>query len=121
MRLQPVPAAIFLCLTLAGCLPPPGPTGSADGDYRGTSTRTQIQPRFCPHPLPFRIPVRGGVMFYRWDAQTSVQAAFLSDGTVKGTQGSVRLEGTHDSAGVRGFVTNGPCQLHFTLKRVGGP
>ena len=121
MRLQPAPAAIFLCLTLTGCLPPPGPTATADGDYRGTSTRTQIQPRFCPHPLPFRVPVRGGVMFYRWDAQTLVQAAFLSNGTVEGTQGSVRLAGTHDSAGVRGFVTNGPCQLHFTLKRVGGP
>ena len=113
--------AIGVALALGGCTAPkPVPTISGDGDYRGTSTRSQ-QPRrrTCPRPGLINASVRNGVMFYRWEGQY-IQVAVLNDGTLSGALGEARLTGTHDGGTMRGDVTDPLCNLHFTMKKAGG-
>jgi hypothetical protein len=110
-------AAIVSCLVLGACVPAPAPTISGDGDYRGSSTRTQALRRTCPRPSLLRISVRGGVMFYRWDYQ-DMQVSVLNNGTLSGTLPGVLLTGTHDGTTMQGNITDGQCGLHFTLTKI---
>jgi len=112
-------AALISGLTLGGCVSPTAPTTSADGDYRGSSTRFQVLRRTCPRPGLLHIPVRNGIMFYHWGTQ-DIQVAVLNNGTLSGSLPGVQLTGTHDSTILQGDVTDGQCGLHFTLKRIGG-
>lgn len=105
-------------LVLGACAPGVTPTISDDGDYRGTATRFQVLRRTCPRPGLLHIPVRNGVLFYRWETQ-DIQVAVLNNGTLSGSLPGVQLTGTHDGTTIQGDVTDGQCGLHFTLKRVG--
>lgn len=105
-------------LALAACVQPAVPTISADGDYRGTTTRSQFpQRRTCPHPGPVRLHVQAGVTFYRWENQY-IRVSVLNNGTMSGALPGVQLSGTHDGTTMQGNVTDGQCWLYFTLKRV---
>ncbi len=106
-------------LALTACVAPVAPTVSVDGDYRGTATRFQALLRTCPRPGILHIPVRNGVMFYRWGSQ-DIQVSVLNNGTLSGSLPGVQLTGTHDDTTIQGDVTDGQCGLHFTLKRIAG-
>jgi len=118
MRLMSGVALVSL-LGLAACVAPVAPTISGDGDYRGTATRFQVLRRTCPRPGLLHIPVRSGVMFYRWEGQ-DIQVSVLNNGTLSGSLPGVRLMGTHDGTIMQGDVTDGQCGLHFTLKKISG-
>jgi hypothetical protein len=118
MRLK-TGAVLVSLLMLAACATPVAPTISGDGDYRGTATRFQVLRRTCPRPGLLHIPVRSGVMFYRWEGQ-DIQVAVLNNGTLSGSLPGVRLTGTHDGTIMQGDVTDGQCGLHFTLKKISG-
>ena len=69
-------------------------------------------------PGLLNIPVRSGVMFYRWENQY-IQVR-VHGGGVSGSLPGVQLTGTYDGTIIQGDVTDGQCGLHFTLKRDGG-
>lgn len=106
-------------LAVAACVRPVAPTISADGDYRGSSTRFQVLRRTCPRPGLLRLSVRGATMFYPWENQF-IQVSFLDNGTLSGSLPGVQLTGTHDATTIQGNVNDGQCGLHFTLKRLDG-
>ena len=118
MRLIGV-AGLLSLIALSACVSPASPTISADGDYRGTSTRFQVLRRNCPRPGLLHMQVRSGVMFYRWGAQ-DIQVSVLNNGTLSGSAPGVRLTGTHDGNVMQGDATDGQCGLHFTLRRISG-
>lgn len=110
-----IPAVL---LAVEGCAPPVAPTISADGDYRGSTTRFQVLRRTCPRPGLLRLSVRNAVFFYPWENQ-NIQVSVLNNGTVSGSLPGVQLTGTYDAATIQGNVTDGQCGLHFTFKRSG--
>ena len=107
-----------LLLTLGACVAPVAPTVSADGDYRGSSTRFQVLRRTCPRPGLLHLPVRSATLFYPWAGQY-IQVSILNNGTLAGSLPGVQLTGTHNATVIQGDVTDGQCGLHFTLTRVG--
>jgi hypothetical protein len=109
--------AFVLVLALGGCVAPVAPTISGDGDYQGSATRFQVLRRTCPRPGLFRLSVRGGVTWYRWENEY-IQVSVLNNGTLSGALPGVQLTGTHDGTIMQGNVTDGQCGLHFTLKRI---
>jgi hypothetical protein len=111
--------ALASLLALGACVRPVAPTVSADGDYRGSSTRFQVLRRTCPRPGLLRLSVRNAILFYPWESQF-IQVSIMDNGTLSGSLPGVRLTGTHDATIIQGDVTDGQCGLHFTLKRVGG-
>ena len=117
---KPLPSLLrwSLLVALAGCTAVAVPMASADGEYRGSATRFQVLRRTCQRPGLLNIPVRAGIMFYRWENQY-MQVQVLSSGAVTGSLPGVRLTGTYDGTIIQGDVTDGQCGLHFTLKRVG--
>jgi len=112
--------ALASLLTVSACVPPPVPSVSGDGDYVGTSSRSQFpQRRTCPHSGPLKLHVQSGFTFYRWENQY-ITVSVLSNGTLSGTLAGVQLTGTHDGTTLEGNVTDGQCWLHFSLRRVAG-
>jgi hypothetical protein len=111
--------AVASFLILGGCTLPQAAAISGDGDYRGTTTRTQVLRRNCPHPTPLlTLSVRGGVTYYPWDTQY-IPVSVLSNGTLSGSGAGVQLTGTHDGTTMQGDVTDGQCGMHFTVTKVG--
>ncbi len=111
--------ALIVLAALGACTTPVSPTVSADGDYRGSSTRFQVLRRTCPRPGLLHIPVRSATLFYPWGGQF-IQVSILNNGTLSGSLPGVQLTGTHDASTIQGDVTDGQCGLHFTLKRIEG-
>jgi hypothetical protein len=113
------PIVLMSPLVLASCTVPQAATVAGDGDYRGTTTRTQVLRRTCPHPTPLlMLNVKAGVTYYPWDNQY-IPVSILSNGTLSGSASGVQLTGTHDSATMQGDVTDGQCGMHFTVRKVG--
>lgn len=106
---------------LGGCAAKPVPLASADGDYRGTSTRYELpRRRDCPRPrVHVRMQVRSGQLFLPWDRQY-VQATVYSNGTVTGDTPGVQASGTYDGSTIQVKITDGTCFLQVTLKREPG-
>jgi hypothetical protein len=104
-------------LSLGACVTPVAPTISADGDYRGSTTRFQVLRRTCPRPGLLRLSIRNATLFYPWAGQF-IQVSILNNGTVSGSLPGVQLSGTHDTTIIQGDVTDGQCGLHFTLTRL---
>ncbi len=106
---------VLSCLSLGACAAG-GILGSADGDYRGTSTRYQVLRRTCPRPAPYlTLHVQGGTLLYRWDNQY-IQAS-VRGGTVSGAAQGVQLTGTYDGTTIQAKVTDGQCGIQFTVNR----
>ena len=105
-------------LSLGACVAPVAPTVSADGDYRGSTTRFQVLRRTCPRPGLLRLSVRNATLFYHWSGQF-IQVSILNNGTLSGSLPGVQLTGIHDATVIQGDVTDGQCGLHFTLTRLG--
>src|SRR5579863_5757982 len=105
MRLIDAIIPVFL-LALGTCAPPVAPTVSADGDYRGSTTRFQVLRRTCPRPGLLRLSVRNAVFFYPWESQF-IQVSVLNNGTVSGSLPGVQLTGTYDATIIQGNVTDG--------------
>jgi hypothetical protein len=113
------PIALMASLVLSGCTLPQVASVAGDGDYRGTTTRTQVLRRNCPHPTPLlMLNVKAGVTYYPWDTQY-VPVSILSNGTLSGSAPGVQLTGTHDGTTMQGDVTDGQCGMHFTVRKVG--
>ena len=68
-------------LSLGACVAPVAPTVSADGDYRGSTTRFQVLRRTCPRPGLLRLSVRNATLFYPWSGQF-IQVSILNNGTL---------------------------------------
>src|ERR1700722_7967651 len=98
-------------LALAGGVQQPAAVriASGDGEYAGTSTRSQFpQRRDCPHSGPFHLTVQAGVAYFRWGYQY-IPVQVLSNGTLTGALPGVQLTGTHDDATMQGEITDGQC------------
>ena len=124
--MQTTRAAVLaaFCAALAACASPSSepvpsrkPVETADGDYRGTSTRFQADSRACPHPGLVHFFVFDNAFQFRWDGKTSVDATIAADGTVTGGAERITLVGKQTGKTIEGDVTNGDCGLHFTVKQ----
>jgi hypothetical protein len=96
---------------------PPKPPETADGEYRGTSTRFQADSRACPHPGLVRLDVLNGAFQFRWDRDTYVDATIAPDGAITGGAERITLVGRRNGRRIEGDVTNGNCGLHFTVNK----
>ena len=96
---------------------PPEPPHTADGEYRGTSTRFQASTRACPHPGLIRFDVVANTFEFRWDPNTFVNATIAPDGTVTGSAERITLLGMQHGTKIEGDVTSGDCGLHFTAAK----
>lgn len=125
-------AVLSLSATLGGCVTPPHPATpspqaavaapvsapvTADGMYRGTSTRFLAQRRDCPHPGLITLYVQDRQFEYRWNQQLYVTAAIDPDGTVRGQGADVTLAGHREGHTIDGDITSGGCGLHFTARK----
>ena len=122
-------ALVFMPLGLASACaqqapaPPPSPTSdtspppvrSADGTYRGTSTRYQADQRACPSPGLVVLRVLGGEFSYRWNRDIAVLGTVAPDGSVQGTSGDISLRGHVSGDTIEGDVSNPYCAYHFRV------
>lgn len=121
-------ASLLLCAVaaLSGCssksTPPtpaaPAPVSenrSADGTYRGSSTRYQAERRSCPSPGLVTLRVLGGVFSYRWNRDLSVLATIQADGRASGEAGDITLTARADGEHIEGDVSNAACAYHFKV------
>jgi hypothetical protein len=113
------------CCAVAACAaqpppppaPPPKPSGTVDGEYRGTSTRFQADSRACPHPGLVHFDVQDSRFQFRWDPKTWVDATIGPDDTISGGAERITLVGKRTGPTIEADVTNGNCGLHVTVIR----
>jgi hypothetical protein len=129
--MAPVLRAALICLPLtlaSACAqqpPAPAPTTasnapstppavrSADGTYRGTSTRFQADQRACPSPGLVVVRVLDGEFSYRWNRDIAVLGTVAPDGSVQGASGDISLRGRVNGDTIEGDVSNPHCAYHF--------
>jgi len=111
---------MLLSVALTGCVSAVSLV-SADGDYRGTSTRfLALEPRNCPRPRVYsRLPVRSGTLFLPWVGQY-VQVSVRGTGSVIGSLPGGQVTGTYDGTVIKAKLQDGRCGLEYTLKREPG-
>jgi hypothetical protein len=93
----------------------PPPIRSADGTYRGTSTRFQSDQRGCPSPGLVVLRVLDGEFSYRWNREIAVMGTVAPDGLVQGASGDISLHGRVNGDTIEGDVSNPYCAYHFRV------